>query len=227
MKNLVDGYLRFKKEVFPRDRERFGELANGQHPQALFITCADSRIVPSLLTQSRPGDLFVCRTVGNQIPPYGSGDHSVASSVEYAVCALQVPNIIVCGHSDCGAMKAILHPEKVVGLPSTARWLRNADAARAVVHDSYQDLTEGLLVHLLGEENVLAQIENLKTHPSVASRLARGELQIHGWFYQIHSGEITSFDAKTGTFKPLGHRPVSATPSPRLASLTAAEGGAA
>ncbi len=216
MNNLLDGYMRFKKEIFPQQRQRFSELAQGQNPEALFITCADSRIVPSLITQTDPGKLFICRTVGNQIPPFGSGDYSVASSIEYALTALKVPDVIVCGHSDCGAMKACLHPQKVVHLPSTSGWLRTAQAARSVVVDSYRDLPEEVLLHLLGEENVLAQIENLKTHPAVASRLARGELQIHGWFYQLHSGEITTFDAKTGSFQPLGHKQVSATPPPRL-----------
>jgi carbonic anhydrase len=221
MRNLLDGFMRFKTDVFPRDRKLFSELACGQKPEALFITCADSRIVPDVITQSRPGDLFMCRTVGNQIPPYGSGsDFGVASSIEYALCALNVPNIIVCGHSDCGAMKAVLHPEKLSGLPSTGSWLRHADAARSVVVDNYLDASDELLLHLLGEENVLLQIEHLKTHPCVAARLARGELQIHGWFYQIHSGEITSFDANTGTFQPLGHRPVSATPPPRFRDIT-------
>jgi carbonic anhydrase len=227
MKKLLDGFVRFKNEVLPRDRAFFSRLALGQHPEALFITCADSRVAPDVITQSRPGDLFMCRTVGNQIPPYGSSnDNGVASSIEYALGALNVRNIIVCGHSDCGAMKAVLHPEKVAALPSTATWLRHAEAARNVVRDSYQHVSDEVLLRLLAEENILAQIQHLQTHPSVASRLARGELQIHGWFYEIHSGEITTFDAKTGTFQPLGFRPVSATPPPRLLDV-AARGNAA
>lgn len=222
MQKLINGFMQFKKEVFTKNRDHFAELASGQYPEVLFITCADSRIVPSVITQTGPGDLFMCRTVGNQIPPHGAGiDLSVASSIEYALGALNVKHIVVCGHSDCGAMKAILHPEKLAAFPATAAWLRYAEAAHAVVRDSYTDVPEDVLLRLLTEENILAQIENLKTHPRVASRLAQGELQIHGWHYEIHSGEITTFDAKSGMFQPLGGRPVSATPEPRIRSLAA------
>lgn len=221
MQKLINGFMRFKNDVFSKDRDFFTELASGQHPEVLFITCADSRIVPDVITQTRPGDLFVCRTVGNQIPPHGAGnDVSVASSIEYALGALNVGHIVVCGHSDCGAMKGVLHPEKLASFPSTATWLKHAEAAHAVVQESYSDLPEVVMLRLLAEENVLAQIENLKTHPRVASRLAQGELQIHGWYYEIHSGEITTFDATSGMFQPLGYRPVSATPAPRVRSLS-------
>src|SRR3954451_8327591 len=130
MKTIIEGFLRFKKEVFPHKRQLFRDLASGQKPMALFITCADSRIVPDLITQSQPGDLFSCRTVGNQIPPHGAAaEGGVASAVEYSVQALGVQHIIVCGHTDCGAMKAVLHPEKIAALSATKAWLRNADAA--------------------------------------------------------------------------------------------------
>jgi carbonic anhydrase len=217
MKRIIDGFLQFKADVFPKKRTLFHELANGQHPMALFITCADSRIVPELITQTQPGDLFICRTVGNQIPPHGaSAESGVASSVEYAVQVLGVQDIIVCGHTDCGAMKAVLRPERMASLPATRTWLRNADAAWSVVRDNYPDVSEDVLLHLMSEENVIAQLENVKTHPAVAARLARGELRLHGWLYHIHSGEITAYDINTGRFTPLDHNAATATPARRL-----------
>jgi carbonic anhydrase len=225
MKTLVDGFFRFKKEIFPQKQKLFRELAGAQNPTAVFITCADSRVVPDLITQSQPGDLFICRTVGNQIPPHGSAaEGGVASSIEYAVQALGVHHVIVCGHSDCGAMKAVLRPEKIAALPATAAWLRNAATARSVVLENYQGVTDEVLLHLLTEENVVSQIDNLKTHPAVATRLARGELQLHGWVYHIHSGEITTYDVRTGLFVPLTHDTATATPPRRIHQLSTLEG---
>lgn len=223
MTNLIDGFLKFKKDVFPAKRQLYRELAHGQSPHTLFITCADSRIVPDLILQSEPGDLFVCRTVGNQVPPRGSqGESGVASSIEYAVDALGVEHIVVCGHSNCGAMQAILHPEKLAALPSTAEWLRHSDTARSVVLDSYRGLSDEVLLHLLTEENIVLQLEHLKTHPAVAKRLARGELQLHGWLYHIHSGEITTYNAASGVFAPFSKDAVNATPRRRIAAFQGA-----
>jgi carbonic anhydrase len=225
MKNLVDGFFRFKKDIFPEKKMLFRRLAGAQNPTALFITCADSRVVPDLITQSQPGDLFICRTVGNQIPAHGaSAEGGVASSIEYAVQALGVQDVIVCGHSDCGAMKAVLHPEKLASLPATSAWLRNADAARSVLLENYKDAPTEVLLHLLTEENVIAQIENLKTHPAVAARLSRGDLELHGWVYHIHSGEITTYDARAGKFVPLDGNLATATPPRRRHQLSAVGG---
>lgn len=207
MNKLINGFMRFKSDVFPKEQDFFEELASGQHPEALFITCADSRIVPDVITQTRAGDLFVSRTVGNQVPQHGSGnDFGVASAIEYALGALNVRHIVVCGHSDCGAMKAVLHPEKLAAFPSTAAWLKNAEPARAAVCQNHPEASDRDLLRLLTEENVIAQMENLKTHPQVASRLAQGELEIHGWLYEIHSGEISTYSAAAGGFRPLGLR---------------------
>lgn len=225
MQTIIDGFLKFKREVFPQKKALFRELAASQSPTALFITCGDSRVVPDLITQSQPGDLFICRTVGNQIPPYsGSAESGVASSVEYAVQALKVQDVIVCGHSDCGAMKAVLKPERLAMLPATRGWLQNAEAARSVTFGNYTGVSEEVMLHLLTEENVIAQLENLKTHPSVATRLARGDLRIHGWVYHIHSGEITAYDAAAGRFRPLDQSfaNASATPPSRLKAASAA-----
>jgi carbonic anhydrase len=204
MQSLINGFFHFKHHVFPQERQHFQRLRNGQNPQALFITCADSRIVPELITQSRPGDLFVCRTVGNQIPAYSAaGSNAVSSAIEYALMALNVRDIIVCGHSDCGAMKAILHPEKLADLPATASWLEHADAARSAALQRRGNATEGTSLHNVTEENIIAQLRNLATHPTVAERLQRSELTLHGWHYQIHSAEIAAYDASLRLFLPL------------------------
>lgn len=217
MKQIIDGFFQFKNNIFPGKRVLFHELAKGQNPAALFITCADSRVVPELITQSQAGDLFICRTVGNQIPPHGAtAESGVASSIEYAIQVLRIQDVIVCGHTDCGAMKAVLRPESMASLPATQAWLRNAEAARSVVRDNYPQASDDALLHLLAEENVIAQLENLKTHPVVAARLARGELRLHGWMYHIHSGEITAFDITSGRFAPLDHDAPTATPARRL-----------
>ena len=205
MNRLAQGFLKFKSDVFPAKRSLFRALAGGQSPHTLFITCADSRIVPTLVMQAEPGELFVCRTVGNQVPAYGlCAGHAVASSVEFAVQVLGVAHVVICGHTDCGAMKAILHPEKLSALPSTAAWLKTAEAARAVVAHNYKDATDEVRLHLLTEENVLTQLENLKTHPAVAARLAAGDLELHAWVFHIHSGEIYAYNSRHATFYPLG-----------------------
>jgi carbonic anhydrase len=216
MTNPVDGFLKFRKDIYPAKRNLYRQLAGGQNPHTLFITCADSRIVPNTILQAEAGDLFLCRTVGNQVPPHGtySGD-GVASSIEYALEALGVQHVVICGHSDCGAMKAVLRPDTLQSLPATAAWLRHAEVARQTVLAGYQDQSDEVLLHLLTEENIVAQLQHLKTHPAVAARLARGDLQLHGWLYHIHSGEITAYDMNLGRFNPLGRDAANATPPRR------------
>jgi carbonic anhydrase len=205
MRTLVQGFTRFKDEVFPAQRSFFRRLTKGQWPKALFITCSDSRVVPEVITQSRPGDLFICRTVGNQVPPHGESiGHSVASSIEYAVQVLGIRQIVICGHTDCGAMHGVLRPEKLASLPSTAAWLRHTERARAVVMATDTgNATDSELVCRLAEENVLSQMEHLKTHPAVAERLGGGGLDVHGWVYQLHSGDIHTYDDVSSRFIPL------------------------
>jgi len=219
MKQLFEGIKKFRTDVFPEHSGLFSKLASGQTPQALFITCADSRIVPDLITQTKPGDLFICRTVGNLVPPHGQGDGSVASAIEYAVTALSVSNVIVCGHSDCGAMKALLHPEATERLPQTRSWLRYGEAAREVVRGSGLAVSDEEQLSALVEENVVTQLEHLKTHPAVAARLARRNLQLYGLVYSIRTGEITSYDAASERFVPVDGKLASATP--RLRSMAA------
>ena len=195
---LAAGVRKFQADIFPQQRPMFERLIQGQHPLALFITCADSRIVPHLITQTDPGEIFVERNVGNMVPPYGEFVGGVAAGVEYANLVLKVPVIIVCGHTDCGIMKALLHPESTAGLPGVQQWMRYGNTAReTVLRENYPEAEKR---NRLAEANVLQQIENLKTHPSVASRLLAGEVMIRGWVYDIGSGSIRQADPETGIF---------------------------
>jgi carbonic anhydrase len=216
MRKLLEGVQRFQSGVYPRYKSLFGELASAQHPQALFITCADSRLMPEMLTQCSPGDLFVCRNAGNIVPPYDDRAGGVTATIEYAVSVLKVPNIIICGHSDCGAMKGVLHPESVQGMPTVSRWLHHAESARRMVMENHNCPDEKTRLQRLTEENVIAQLEHLKTHPPVIVALARGDIKLYGWTYQISTGDISSYDARIGQFVPIHSANVSATPEPRF-----------
>jgi len=195
MQRLIQGLRKFQEEVFPAKQELFQRLAQGQRPSTLFITCADSRVVPDLFTQSEPGELFVIRNAGNIVPPFGRQPGGVTATIEFAVVALGVRHIIVCGHTDCGAMKGLLHPERLTEMPTVAAWLAQADATRRLVRENYETAGEAELVSAMIHENVLVQLKNLETHPSVASRLARGDLSLYGWIYDIGTGQVDSFDA--------------------------------
>jgi carbonic anhydrase len=198
---LIGRVFSFEKTVFPNQSDLYGKLATqGQSPKALMISCADSRVVPEHIMQAAPGDLFVCRNAGNIVPPFAQKIGGVSATVEYAVMALGVRDIIVCGHSDCGAMKAVAHPEMVASMPNVAVWLNHSDAAQKVVADAYPGLEEGERVRAISLENVVAQIAHLRTHPSVASGIARGEIALHGWFVDIHAGQILALDGETDRF---------------------------
>ncbi len=206
LSRLKAGVKAFREEAFPKRRKLFEELASGQSPQTLFITCADSRVVPELITQTQPGELFVCRNIGNVVPAYGEMMGGVSAVVEYACTALEVTDIVVCGHSDCGAMKALLNPDdpNLKRMPTVASWLRNAEAARSVVGAAWPDLEGEAKVRALIEQNVRLQLSHLATHPAVAARQAAGKVALHGWVYGIESGSVASLDPTTGTFAPLG-----------------------
>ncbi|MCZ2078048.1 MAG: carbonic anhydrase [Bryobacteraceae bacterium] len=204
MKRILSGLSRFQNEIFPQTRQLFERLASSQAPEALFLTCSDSRIVPELITQTAPGDLFTCRNAGNIVPAYGEENSGVSATIEFAVLALGVKDIIICGHSDCGAMSGLLHPEQLAGMPNVAAWLKHAESARFIVQDNYPHLKGAELLNALIEENVVAQLANLGTHPSVASRLRKGKLQLHGWVYQIDDGTVTAFDPGLARFVLIG-----------------------
>ncbi|MEU6050397.1 carbonic anhydrase [Streptomyces xanthochromogenes] len=187
MQDLAEGVARFQRGVFPAKAELFAHLATTHRPGTLFIGCSDARVVPELLTQSEPGELFVIRTAGNLVPAYTPGADGVAASVEYAVGVLGVRDIVVCGHSACGAMTALAEGHDLAALPAVADWLRHADAAPA--HAGTADLAA------LVRGNVRAQLANLATHPLVARALAEQRLTLHGWVYDIPTGSIEELDA--------------------------------
>jgi carbonic anhydrase len=217
MEKLISGLRKFQEEVFPAKRELFESLAQVQKPSTLFITCADSRVVPDLFTQAGPGELFVIRNAGNIVPPFARVPGGVTATIEFAVVALAVRHIIVCGHTDCGAMKGLLHPEALSEMPTVASWLHQAEATRQIAMENYDINDESQLVEAMVRENVLMQLGNLVTHPSVVTRVARGDLNLYGWIYNIEKGTVDSFDAEEQRFVPLdGTYLPHATPVPRL-----------
>ncbi|MBZ0185059.1 MAG: carbonic anhydrase [Candidatus Obscuribacterales bacterium] len=220
MLKLITGLHQFQSEVFLSHKELFERLAEGQNPEALFITCSDSRINPNLITQTNPGDLFILRNAGNIVPPYGAANGGEGATIEFAVAGLGVKDIIICGHSYCGAMKGLLHPEALSDMPTVKDWLSHAEATRRIVRENYKDLDETELLNIAIQENVLIQLENLRTHPAVAARISRGELNLHGWTYKIETGEVFSYQLEEGQFLPLTGVPsVSEGGRPRLAII--------
>ena len=202
VRKLVEGIHRFQAGVFGAQRDLFQRLMDGQEPDALFITCSDSRIVPNLITQTEPGELFILRNAGNIVPPFGvpSGE---AGTIEYAVEALGVSDIIVCGHTHCGAMKAVIDPSQVKSLPAVAGWLAHCEGTRRILRDAYPDVVGDALVETAAAENALVQIEHLRTHPSVLSALARSRLTLHAWVYNIAEGSVHAFDPDRGQYVPI------------------------
>jgi carbonic anhydrase len=207
MRDIINGFLRFQKDIFPARKELFKTLATGQTPKALFISCSDSRMVPELVTQREPGELFVIRNAGNIVPSFGPEPGGVSATVEYAVAQLKVTDIVICGHSDCGAMKAVATCACLDHMPAVKHWLNYADAAR-MINESKNHANENERIAGMVRENVIAQLNNIRTHPSVALALAQGRLTLHGWVYDIESGSIDALDA-TNTFVPLAEHPAS------------------
>ena len=218
MQKLVDGIHRFQSNIFTSDREFFERLADGQSPDTLFITCSDSRVNPNLITQTRPGELFILRNAGNIVPPHGAGISGTAATIEYAVAALGVTDIIVCGHSHCGAMQGLLDADALRELPAMRAWLEHSERVRRVMRESYADLAGERLLMATIQENVLAQLDHVRTHPAVAARLARGDLHLHGWVYKIETGEVFAYDPASGQFAPLA---AVATSEPKARRKTA------
>jgi len=204
MQKLVDGHKRFLAEVFPARKDRFRLLADSQAPQWLFITCSDSRVLPDLILGTEPGDLFIARSIGNVVPVASQDVDGVTATIEYAVEVLRVRHAIVCGHSDCGALKAALDREKLIALPKAQRWLQHVEAAFA--HRQPLNALDGAHVELasLIRGNVVAQLENLRAQPAVARALAEKRLTVHGWYYDILTGRIEEYDEQTKGFKALG-----------------------
>jgi carbonic anhydrase len=198
--SILRGLKRFKKKVYPKHRELFQKLALQQRPTALFITCADSRIDPCLLTQTKPGELFLCRVIGNIVPRYPESIGGVSATIEYAVGVLGVSDVIVCGHTDCGVMKGVLNPEALKPLANVSAWLKHAQPAREALAKSDSDLNDPAFLLALTERNVIEQLKNLHTHPAVAARLEQGNLKLHGWVYDIGRGAVTTYSSRRQKF---------------------------
>jgi carbonic anhydrase len=193
VETFLRGLKRFQKRVFPKHRELFQRLALGQRPEALFITCADSRIDPCLLTQTKPGELFICRVIGNIVPRYPKTIGGVSATIEYAVGVLGVADVIVCGHTDCGVMSGVMNPKALKALGNVTAWLAHAQPARRAVRGFEAKLTKAQFQIALTERNVVEQLKNLRSHPAVAERLRLGDLKLHGWVYHIGKGLVTTY----------------------------------
>lgn len=205
LERLKNGIRRFQLEVYPQQAEAYQKaMLVPQTPQALVITCADSRIHPEVVTQAEPGDLFVTRNIGNLVPTYGEMVGGVSAVLEYAVSALKVKHIAVCGHTDCGAMKALLNPASVEGMPAVKLWLKNAHAALSVAQAIQPEaIADETFLRLVTEQNVLLQMSHLQTHPSVAEAVKRGELTISGWIYDIAQGDVHVCEEGGSTFRAI------------------------
>ena len=197
MRQIDKGFQAFRSAVYPDRQQEFEALRAGQQPETLMITCSDSRIDPALLTQTHPGELFVIRNAGNIVPAYGAVDGGEAATIEYAVRALKVKVIVVCGHSHCGAMAALQQPEAVAALPAVGKWIEHGRAAL----ERASDISEPMNVI---QANIQVQLDNLRTHPAVAEAEAAGEVDIRGWVYRIGEGDVLELDEASGTFRSLG-----------------------
>lgn len=215
MEKILAGVRQFRQQVYPKNRELFESLASKQQkPLALFITCSDSRVNPNLITQTEPGELFLIRNAGNIVPTYGSNMGGEAATIEYSIEVLGIRRIIICGHSQCGAMKAMLEAKALEHLPASQSWFAHAESTRRIVRAKYRDLAPIELSVAAAEENVLVQMNNLSTHPSVAAHLAGGELQVFGWYYDIGGGQIFQYDQPSGQFLELDGFASPAAPLP-------------
>jgi carbonic anhydrase len=211
MQQLVQGIHHFQKIGFQERQELFSRLQHGQAPEACLLTCADSRIVPNLITNSEPGQLFILRNVGNLVPCYGTSNNGELAAFEYAVVELGIEDLIVCGHTCCGAMQALVNSTTASGpsrTPLVAQWLRHADATREIVREHYGHLQGQALVNAAAEENVLVQLEHLRSLPVIAARISSGRVRLHGWMYKIDSGEVFYYESELGQFVKFGETAV-------------------
>lgn len=206
MPRFAAGVVRFQNEVYPSKKDLFERLAKGQEPEALFIACSDSRVETAMITQTEPGDMFIVRNAGNIVPPHTSHTGGVTASIEFAVAALKVPHIVICGHTECGAMKGAMNPDALDELPHVKEWLGYSAAAVEVVKAKGKGKSDEERMHMLLEQNVVLQLQHLKTHPKVAMRLATGDIHLHGWVYDIKTGDVTAYDEKQDKFLPVDVR---------------------
>jgi carbonic anhydrase len=211
MQHLIAGVHKFQQDELGKYRKLFRRLSRQeQDPHTLFITCSDSRVLAELITQSQPGDLFVVKNVGNIVPRADvPGRNSTAAAIEFAVSQLGVSDVVVCGHTQCGAMRALLEglPESE-DLPHLREWIATAAPVRELIEQHYQHLTDrNERITAAGGENVLFALENLHTYPAVAARLAAGTLRLHGWFFEIATAKLFAYDLATQQFQPIEPEP--------------------
>jgi carbonic anhydrase len=204
VKKVLEGLTLFQRLAYPRHQALFERLAKNQTPQAVFIACSDSRVVPNLIVQAEPGDLFIIRNAGNIVPPAGSSYGGTTASLEYAIVALGIRDVILCGHSHCGAMTGVLHPEALEGMPAVTQWVSYADLARRAALAAHPGASDAEMLDHLVDTNVIAQVRNILTFPFVRPLVEKGELELHGWVYDIASGRVKGLDATGKRFVPLG-----------------------
>jgi carbonic anhydrase len=208
MQRLIEGVHKFRSDAFGNYRTLFRKLSQeGQNPHTLFITCSDSRVLAELITQSKPGDLFVVKNVGNIVPPASvKGDtNSTAAAIEFAVENLRVSDVVICGHSQCGAISALLGSTPLTdSTPHLRDWLRLAAPVLDSLKKDYAHLNStNEQQNAAAEENVLFGLDNLHSYPCVQQRLMDGTLRLHGWFFKIATAELFAYDPKTRQFSPL------------------------
>ncbi len=224
MDSILQGISDFRDTRFPAQRAVYERLVrDGQKPKALIIACADSRVAPEHFTGAGPGEIFVCRNAGNIVPPFAQGSGGVSATVEFAVVALGVTEIIVCGHSDCGAMKGVANPGALESMPSVAAWLRHSHAAGRIVCEAYPaNLDPKSRNQALALENVVVQLNHLRSYPSVAAGLASGRLRLHGWYFAIETGELLAYDGLERRFVALENEEDEPIPVAEQAALKVA-----
>ena len=206
MRKFIMGIVDFRERLLSQYAQRFRDLAQGQAPDALFVTCSDSRIVPDLLASTDPGDLFVMRNVGNLVPPAtaegaSTGDLSEASAIEYALLTLKVRSVAVCGHSECGAMKAALARQPMPNTPNLAKWLHHSASAVFRLDNEGPLDPRWNRCDQLSQLNVLVQLEHLATYPIVRERMADGSLYLSGWWFDIAKGDMYIYQRERRSFE--------------------------
>jgi carbonic anhydrase len=215
MDKILQGVHDFRTKEYPKNRKFYEQLAaDHQKPRALFITCSDSRVLPNVITQTVPGELFQIRNAGNLIPPFGASMGGEVATIEYAVTVLKVKNIIVCGHSQCGAIKALVEgkvPDDMLGLKA---WFHHAEATRKIMQIKHRRKRAVERLRAVTEENVLVQLNHLSTHPCVAAGIAAGKLKVFGWYYDIATGVVKQFDQKMSAFTDLEQVAIETSPMP-------------
>ncbi|AXP08914.1 carbonic anhydrase [Campylobacter hepaticus] len=210
MENLINGAIKFMQEDFKEHEELFESLKNKQNPHTLFIGCSDSRVIPSLITNTGPGELFVIRNIANIVPPYRVGEDYLAttSAIEYALNSLHIRNIVVCGHSNCGGCNALYYPsEELDKIPNVKKWLTMLDPIKQdIMMFSKNDLA--MRSWLTEKLNLLNSLQNILTYPGVQEALDEKKLQVHAWYYIIETGEIYEYNFETKTFTLIQDRKI-------------------